>query len=386
MLSVVGSSLVFVGFFTASKEGKTGLTVTADVYNPANTLVVDGGTCVEIGGGLYQYTLAAASVTTRGNYKAIFKTTDTDVDVKHVPDMWVTVGSLAVDEDGDGDFDNTLADLRWMLRARLHDLLTDNNADGNYVTRELDYCINLAYRECMVLSKCHKERKSAELSADIHTYDLAEVCETIEMRIGTDILTRVELGEPGVSLETWDSTPSGIPTHWMQLSGSFVRIYPTPSTAATQAIGTVAATPTAGGTGYAVADVLTIAGGTGGTVTVTSVSGGVVTGLSLTTSGYGYTTGTGKATTGGTGTGCTVNISALATLIAYGYGYADPMTNDTDTPDGVPDAQSISVILDRAEYHARRMRLTTSYNAEWAERMRQQSDAWIQSTRESVKG
>ena len=80
-------------------------------------------------------------------------------------------------------------------------------------------------------------------------------------------------------------------------------------------ISTINSAPTVGGTGYTVGDVLTVTGGVGGaaTVTVTTVSGGVVTGLSLTTNGNGsvYTTGTGKVTTGGTGTGCTINITAI---------------------------------------------------------------------------
>ncbi len=76
----------------------------------------------------------------------------------------------------------------------------------------------------------------------------------------------------------------------------------------------VNATPTVAGTGYTVGDVLTITtGGTGGQVTVTSVSSGAVTAVALTAIGSGYTTGTGKITTGGTGTGCTVNITTVAT-------------------------------------------------------------------------
>lgn len=74
-------------------------------------------------------------------------------------------------------------------------------------------------------------------------------------------------------------------------------------------IAVVASAPTAGGTGYTVGDVLTIAGGTGGQVTVGAVAAGVVTAVTLTAFGSGYSTGAGQATTGGTGTGCTVNIS-----------------------------------------------------------------------------
>ena len=67
----------------------------------------------------------------------------------------------------------------------------------------------------------------------------------------------------------------------------------------------------AGGTGYVVGDVLTISGGTSivaGQVTVTSVSGGAVTGIRISNAGiYTANPGTGAATTGGTGTGCTIN-------------------------------------------------------------------------------
>lgn len=78
-------------------------------------------------------------------------------------------------------------------------------------------------------------------------------------------------------------------------------------------IETVDAAPTAGGSGYTVGDVLTIAGGTGGTVTVVTAPSGVVTAVGLTAIGSGYSTGTGQATTGGTGTGATINITAVGT-------------------------------------------------------------------------
>lgn len=80
------------------------------------------------------------------------------------------------------------------------------------------------------------------------------------------------------------------------------------------AIATVNTTPTAGGSGYTVNDVLTISEGSGGTVTATTVAGGAVTVISLTTAGYGYTTGAGKATTGGTGTGCTIEILTVESV------------------------------------------------------------------------
>jgi hypothetical protein len=57
-------------------------------------------------------------------------------------------------------------------------------------------------------------------------------------------------------------------------------------------------TPTAGGSGYAVNDHVSIAVGVGGQALVTAVSGGAVTAVTLITGGSsGYTTGAGKATT-----------------------------------------------------------------------------------------
>jgi len=86
---------------------------------------------------------------------------------------------------------------------------------------------------------------------------------------------------------------------------------------ATGSVSVLSATPTAGGSGYVVGDVLTITtGGTGATATVTAIGAlGTVTAVSLTTPGSGYTTGAGKVTSGGTGTSCTLDI----TTVAQGY-------------------------------------------------------------------
>lgn len=71
------------------------------------------------------------------------------------------------------------------------------------------------------------------------------------------------------------------------------------------------ATPTAGGSGYTVGDVLTITGGTA-TATVVSLGGsGAVATIALTSTGSGYSTGSGQTTTGGTGSGATLNITTV---------------------------------------------------------------------------
>jgi hypothetical protein len=81
-------------------------------------------------------------------------------------------------------------------------------------------------------------------------------------------------------------------------------------------VGTLNATPTAGGTGYALGDLVEITtGGSGARVVVTAETGGVVSAVALATGGHGYTTGTGKVTAKITGSGddaLTVNITALA--------------------------------------------------------------------------
>lgn len=73
-----------------------------------------------------------------------------------------------------------------------------------------------------------------------------------------------------------------------------------------------------GGTGYTVGDVLTLTGGSiNATATVTAVSSGVITGLSLTNPGKGYEvtwsakypTGYRGTITGGTGSGATINVT-----------------------------------------------------------------------------
>ena len=71
----------------------------------------------------------------------------------------------------------------------------------------------------------------------------------------------------------------------------------------------------AGGTGYAVGDILTITqtGASSGKVLVEKVSAGVITQISIYDEGEGYAVATGLATTGGGGSGATVDITAVRT-------------------------------------------------------------------------
>jgi hypothetical protein len=88
MLEQVSNSVKFLAFFSASKQGKTGLTVTVDIYNPSGTQIVTAGSATALGGGLYAYTLSTDN-SSEGEYAAIFKTTDSTVDAQHIPSLWV---------------------------------------------------------------------------------------------------------------------------------------------------------------------------------------------------------------------------------------------------------------------------------------------------------
>lgn len=88
MIEQVSTSVKFLAFYTASKQGKTGLTVTIDIYDPSGSQIVTGGNATAIGGGLYAYTLSTDN-SAEGEYAAIFKTTDSTVDSQHIPSLWV---------------------------------------------------------------------------------------------------------------------------------------------------------------------------------------------------------------------------------------------------------------------------------------------------------
>jgi fibronectin-binding autotransporter adhesin len=111
--------------------------------------------------------------------------------------------------------------------------------------------------------------------------------------------------------DIWTTSP---PTLTPPRAGSNVVIN-SGHTVTTQPNAIISVTLNSGGSNYAVGDVLTVSGGTGGQVEVTNVDGfGAITGtppgIRLINGGTGYTTATGVATSGGSGTGATVNIVA----------------------------------------------------------------------------
>jgi len=85
-------------------------------------------------------------------------------------------------------------------------------------------------------------------------------------------------------------------------------------------VATIAAAPTAGGTGYAEGDLVEIStGGSGALVVVTEQAAGIVSAVALASGGAGYTIGAGKATTAITGAGNDDLTVEIATLAAVAY-------------------------------------------------------------------
>jgi hypothetical protein len=87
----VGEAITFTAFFTkvvaGQSVGATGLTVTVTIYDAAGTVIaaLTGEAATAVGSGIYQYVLAAGYVTTPGHYRAIFSTTDAEVEVAEIP-------------------------------------------------------------------------------------------------------------------------------------------------------------------------------------------------------------------------------------------------------------------------------------------------------------
>jgi hypothetical protein len=93
------TDIMFYASFTASKVGKTGLTVTVDVHrvtrsSGASSEVVTAAAMAEIGDGMYSYRLASADLTLY-DYVAIAKTADTSVDQQHLAALWTNYATGA---------------------------------------------------------------------------------------------------------------------------------------------------------------------------------------------------------------------------------------------------------------------------------------------------
>jgi len=88
-----GNSVIFYAHYTEGGVSKTGLTVTVDVYEVIRdgtaTLIINDGSCTEIGAGLYRYILASGSVDAAAEYVGVFHTATDTVDCQDIPAIWV---------------------------------------------------------------------------------------------------------------------------------------------------------------------------------------------------------------------------------------------------------------------------------------------------------
>ncbi len=233
----------------------------------------------------------------------------------------------------------TLGELRRILAEdRLHDpdyaIWTQENLDGY---------LNASIRNTLARTRSKQGSQSTAVVSGTHTYDASPVHGLTKavVRLGDNLLDRKQMGSMAAITENWDALPSDIPDRFIPVGGSWIRVAPTPDADAAGIIGSVTATPVVAGSGYAVNDILTLAGGTGGQAKVSAIGGGgTVTTVELNSStddetgkteynrGTGYSTGT-KATTGGTGTGCTISIASLAKLEIYGPSSIDDLVFET---------------------------------------------------------
>jgi hypothetical protein len=109
MIEQLNTAIVFYAFYSANGVGLAGLAdVTVDVYR-TGTQIVTGAATVEVGGGLYRYTLVSGSVTVEGEYVAIFKTADLTVAQRHIPALW-SVGRAGI-EFLDASIDNVTGEV-----------------------------------------------------------------------------------------------------------------------------------------------------------------------------------------------------------------------------------------------------------------------------------
>lgn len=96
MIEQLSTAVKFVAFFVANKVGAEDLAVYVDVRAPNGDLLIYNAAATVIGGGLYSYTLTSDNTANEGEYVAVFKTADANVDQQHLPALWV-VGRAGVE-------------------------------------------------------------------------------------------------------------------------------------------------------------------------------------------------------------------------------------------------------------------------------------------------
>lgn len=132
-LEQVSNNITFYAFFVSSKQGVTGLTVTADLYRNG-TAILTAQACTAVGGGLYSYTLPSANVNAEGEYICLFKTASTAVDQQHIPAIWCVAKAGVEYLDAQVTSRAAIADYTTARAANLDNLdaaVTSRLASGN---------------------------------------------------------------------------------------------------------------------------------------------------------------------------------------------------------------------------------------------------------------
>lgn len=92
MIQRKAKSITFFWMFTEGKLGKTGLTVTANIYKGTNaTPIVSKGSVTHLAQGVYYYILSSGSVDASAVYLGMASTATTSVDLREVPAAWYII-------------------------------------------------------------------------------------------------------------------------------------------------------------------------------------------------------------------------------------------------------------------------------------------------------
>ena len=187
MLEQVSNSVKFLAFYTASKTGKTGLTVTVDLYDPSGTQIVTGGSATAIGGGLYSYTLSTNN-SAEGEYAAVFKTTDSTVDSQHIPSLWV-LGRAGVE-----NLDASVSSRSTLTAAQV-------NSEADTALADVGLTTTITGRIDQAIS-------TRLAAADYTAPSAAPTASAIASQVRTELAT--ELGRVDAAITT-RATPANIP-------------------------------------------------------------------------------------------------------------------------------------------------------------------------------
>lgn len=283
-----------LGLGEIGRETDTGKEKTGDGVTSWNALPYDPGTTLNTNGATYANALAASSGANlsekiTGNVAAGSKS---------------AAGKLQIANTGEQDASKVPAATGPEIAAILTaggfslapaegDASLENIADG--ATRK---AVNAAEKTALSAGYTHLAKlAAAEAETALWDYDTAAKMPPALLR---EIVEAASAGAATVKVDDL-----GYPSMMFIIRGPILAGHLHADMGSVSALKT--AVIAAAGSGYTAGDILTIAGGTGGTVRVLTVDGsGAVTSIQIANPGSGYSAATGAATTGGTGTLCTI--------------------------------------------------------------------------------